>query len=85
VFHTATDLGMEEYLVAAYSPGEGDQVEDEVRILSVVKIESNNTSGYEAPDRSEEEDEFEGVTGDATLPGKIAVVNDGDIDGDGTQ
>ena len=61
---------------------------DAVRFTAVGKkvdldIDSDNTNGFEPPDRSEAEDEIEDTEGDPERPGKIITVNDNDDDEDG--
>jgi hypothetical protein len=46
----------------------------------LIDIDSDNTNGFDDPDRTPEEDRIED---DATKPGKILAVNDNDDDGDG--
>jgi hypothetical protein len=48
-------------------------------------VDSHNDSGF-SPDPhvpGEAEDAIEAVAGDAAKPGKVVVVNDGDLDHDG--
>ena len=46
----------------------------------LIDIDSDNTNGFDDPDRTPEEDRIED---DITKPGKILAVNDNDDDGDG--
>ncbi|NQT19445.1 MAG: hypothetical protein HQ592_07055 [Planctomycetes bacterium] len=46
-------------------------------------IDSDNTNGYDPPDRSGYEEAIEDTEGDPAYPGKIILVNDGDVDLDG--
>jgi len=48
-----------------------------------VDIDSDNDNGYDPPDQDDAEDLREDIAGYPQYPGKITVVNDGDIDADG--
>ena len=46
-------------------------------------IDSNNDDGANLPDRSDPEDAVEDIFGSDTTPGKVILVNNGDVDNDG--
>ena len=59
---------------------------DAVRVTVVrldADVDSDNTNGFDAPDRSDDEDAIEDIAGDPDYPGKVLTVNDDDDDHDG--
>lgn len=46
-------------------------------------VDSDNTVALEEPEGTFEEDNIEDIENDENYPGKIIIINDGDVDGDG--
>lgn len=68
-----------------YGP-EGFSHMDAVRVTCArldLDVDSDNTNGYDAPSRSDYEDQIEDAAWRPELPGKLIAVNDNDDDGDG--
>jgi hypothetical protein len=72
-------------LSAQYAGSNGaHRMKQSLKIYSLIlDIDSDNNNGFNPPDRTPEERQFAHYNGDPNHPGKIFLVNDGDIDGDG--
>lgn len=83
----STQLAGETIEVWLYPEGYyGPAFYDRVRLTCVrmdLDVDSDNTNGFDAPSRTDYEDQTEDAAGKPEYPGKLIQANDGDDDGDG--
>ncbi|NQT19423.1 MAG: hypothetical protein HQ592_06940, partial [Planctomycetes bacterium] len=73
-------------LFLEYTNGGTFRTYDKIKLLvgPDIDIDSDNDNNFDDPERTwEDEEQIEDEDGDPDLPGKIVVVNDGDVDDDG--